>query len=58
MAHYQAHFIGPDGQFKNTIELDCANDDSAIESAKQLVNGFDLELWQHDRLIRCFESDD
>jgi hypothetical protein len=58
MARYQAHFIGPDGQFKNAIELDCANDDSAIESAKQLVNGFDLELWQHDRLIRRFESDD
>jgi hypothetical protein len=58
MSHYQAYFIGQDGQFKSAIELDCANDESAIQSAKQLVNGLDLELWQHDRLVRRFKSSD
>jgi hypothetical protein len=58
MPHYQTYFIGRDGQFKSAIELDCATDDSAVESAKQLVNGADVELWHHGRLIQRFKSDD
>jgi hypothetical protein len=29
----------------------CENDDIAIEQAKQLVNGHDLELWQLGRKV-------
>ena len=57
MSQYRAYLIGPDGAFKSVIELDCANDNSAVESAKQLVNRCNVELWQHDRLIRRFKSD-
>jgi hypothetical protein len=58
MPHYQTYFIGRDGEFKKAIELDCAHDGLAVESTKQLVNGLDVELWQHDRLVRRFKSDD
>jgi hypothetical protein len=58
MPHYQTYFIGQDGEFKKAIELDCAHDGLAVESTKQLVNGLDVELWQHDRLVRRFKSDD
>jgi hypothetical protein len=27
------------------------NDDAAIESAKQFINGHEIELWQRDRII-------
>src|SRR6202049_2972221 len=31
--------------------LSCADDSAAIESAKQLIDGHDLELWQRNRRI-------
>jgi hypothetical protein len=34
--HYRAYIIGPDGHFKDAVNLDCANDAAAIASAKQL----------------------
>jgi len=37
------------------IRTDCPNDVAAIESAKQFVNGHDIELWQQDRIIAKFE---
>jgi hypothetical protein len=38
------------------IQLDCPDDNAAIESAKQFINGRDIELWQRDRLIARFGS--
>jgi hypothetical protein len=55
MSHYRAYVIGRDGHFINSIILNCENDDVAIESAKQLVDGHDMELWQLDRQIAKFE---
>jgi hypothetical protein len=34
-----------------SLVLDCVDDRAAIESAKQLVDGHDIELWQQDRMI-------
>jgi hypothetical protein len=36
MPHYQTYFIGQDGEFKKAIELDCAHDGLAVESANSL----------------------
>jgi hypothetical protein len=47
--------MGNDGHIANAILLDCVDDNAAIESAKQLVDGRDLELWQRDRLIAKFD---
>jgi hypothetical protein len=55
MSHYRAYVIGQDGHFIKSVILDCDNDDAAIESAKQLVDGHDVELWQLDRQIAKFE---
>lgn len=51
MPDYRAYIIGTDGHFVKVIDLDCRDDDAAIESAKQFVNGSDVELWQRDRRI-------
>jgi hypothetical protein len=56
MQHYRVYVIGQDGHFIRSIDLSCADDDAAIESAKQLIEGYDLELWQRDRRIARFDS--
>jgi hypothetical protein len=56
MHHYRAYVIGQDGHFIRSIDLNCADDGAAIESAKQLIDGHDLELWQRDRRIARFDG--
>jgi len=51
MADYRVYIIGDDGHFREAFPLVCENDDIAIEQAKQLVNGHDLELWQLGRKV-------
>jgi hypothetical protein len=54
-APYRVYMIGPDGHFQNAIDLDCVNDTAAIESAQQLVDRYDFELWQQGRKIGRFD---
>jgi hypothetical protein len=56
MSYYRAYIIGRDGHFQRAVDLNCSNDEAAIESAKQLINGHDVELWQHDRKIAKFDA--
>jgi hypothetical protein len=51
MPDYRVYIIGTDGHFQKSVALDCETDDAAVESAKQLVDGHDVELWQRDRKI-------
>jgi hypothetical protein len=52
MADYRAYIIGTDGHFIRVEYLSPHADDvSAIEAAKQLVDGHDVELWERERLI-------
>jgi hypothetical protein len=55
MTHCQVYAIGNDGLLFSAIHLDCPDDKAAIESAKQLINDHDIELWQRDRRIAKFE---
>jgi hypothetical protein len=57
MTDYRVYIIGSDGHFQKAVLLDCSNDEAAIESAKQCINGHDVELWQRDRLIARFAAD-
>ena len=54
MVDYRVYVIGSDGHFVRAIQLDCPDDNAAIESAKQLIDGHDIELWQRDRRIVKF----
>jgi hypothetical protein len=54
MAEYRAYIIGTDGRFMRAIELVCPDDEKAIEYARQLMDGHDVELWQGDRRIDRF----
>jgi hypothetical protein len=55
MQHYRVYVVGKDGHFIKSIDLNCTDDSAAIESAKQLIDGHDIELWQRDRHIAKFD---
>jgi hypothetical protein len=56
MPDYRAYLIGSDGHFYKSIVLDAPDDAAAVISARQLVDGHDVELWQRDRKIAKFEQ--
>jgi len=51
MAQYRAYVIGSDGDFLNSVSLECADDEIAVKRTKQLVGGHHIELWQYTRKI-------
>lgn len=56
MPDYRAYVIGDDGHIIRRIDLiACANDDVAKEKAKQLVDGYAIELWDGARRITRFD---
>ena len=57
MQEYRAYIMGPDGHVQKRVDLRCNDEDEAIELAKQLVDGHDVELWQLDRQIRTLKAD-
>jgi hypothetical protein len=53
MLDYRVYRIGSDGYFYDAVPLKCTSDDEAIEKARQLVHGRDVEL---DRKVAAFKS--
>jgi hypothetical protein len=51
MSQYRAYIIGSDGEFLNSVSLECADDETAVKRTKQLVGGHHIELWQYTRKI-------
>jgi hypothetical protein len=52
MASYRLYFVDREGHISRPPEvIDCADDEEAAEKAKQFVDGQDVEVWDHDRLI-------
>jgi hypothetical protein len=56
MPRYRANIIESNGHFRNAIDLDLSGDDAAIEAAKRLVHGYDVELWEGNRKIATFKK--
>jgi hypothetical protein len=51
VADYRAYTVGLDGHFVGIEPLTCADDAEAIEKAKGLVDGHDVELWSGERFV-------
>ena len=51
MPQYRAYIISADGEFQNSVSLECADDEIAVKQTKQLVGGHHIELWQYTRKI-------
>ena len=56
MQDYSLYIVGRSGRLVREIEVDCDNDDAAVDLARQWVDGFDAELWQLDRMVARFKS--
>jgi hypothetical protein len=48
---YRAYSVGSDGHFVDFAALTCVDDAEAIERAKRLVDGHDVELWNGGRFV-------
>jgi len=55
MPEYRAYIIGSDGHVLSAVPLECADDAEAMKQAEQLVDGYDVELWQRARKIARFD---
>jgi hypothetical protein len=51
MAEYRAYTVGLDGYFVGYEPMVCTNDAEAIDKAKRLLDGYDIELWSGDRFV-------
>jgi hypothetical protein len=51
VADYRAYFLRDEGCLSGAKPLVCENDDEAIEKAKLLLNGADIELWSGPRCV-------
>jgi hypothetical protein len=56
MPVYHAHIVGLHSRSIRVVQMDCADDDSAIKSAGRLVDNHDVELWHTDRPIARFHA--
>jgi hypothetical protein len=50
-----AYFIGDGGHITSRVTILAINDEEAKERAKQLVDGYAVELWQEGRKIAIFD---
>ncbi len=48
---YRAFTVGKDGHLSGFEPLVCKSDSEAIEKAKRLLEGYDIELWSGPRLV-------
>jgi hypothetical protein len=55
MPQYRAYIIGSDGEFQNSVSLECVDDEVAVQKAKKLVGGHHVELWQYTRKIATLD---
>jgi hypothetical protein len=53
---YRAYIIGPDGHIIGSNGFLAANDDAALQHARQFVDGHDVELWSGVRLVGELKS--
>ena len=56
MSHYRAYLIARDGHHIKAVDLDCVDDDAAKKRAEQMVDGHNVELWEHARRIAKFDG--
>jgi hypothetical protein len=56
MAHYRLYFLGADDRVSRGIDLDCPDDDAAIEVVGQHKHEHAMELWSGVRKVRYFPS--
>ena len=55
---YKLYFTNAAGHIIARVDLECRDDDHAIEVAAQHLDGRDMELWRRDRVVKVFATSD
>ena len=56
MAIYRAYLVDGAGHIGLPLTFESGDDDAAIERAKHYVDGCDVDVWHHDRLVARIEA--
>ncbi len=57
MPKYRVYFVDRTKHFSRPPEIvECDDDQEAIQKAKQLLDGLDVELWDGPRMVVRFAS--
>ena len=57
MPHYRIYSVTREGRIKSApVTIDCDDDQIAIERAKSIKDGLDLEVWQERRRVAVLKS--
>jgi hypothetical protein len=51
MPTFRIYTIGSHGHFMSGKDIECADDQEAIQKAQQAVEGHGIELWERGRFI-------
>jgi hypothetical protein len=51
VADYRVYQVGLDGHFINFHAFACKDDVEAIERARRLIDGYDVEVWSGTRFV-------
>jgi hypothetical protein len=54
MPQYRLYTVGSDGHFVGAENMECSDDQEAIQHAQNRVDGHDIELWEQGRFIKRF----
>ncbi len=54
MPEYRACLMNEDGSVLRSLQLLCPDDDTAMEYARQLVDGHAIELWLGEKQVGRF----
>ena len=55
MGDYRIYILANDDEVTKRVYIECADDDAAIEAARQYIKGRDVEVWQENRRILRFD---
>jgi hypothetical protein len=53
---YRLYFRGAHGVFTRVVAFECTDDEVAIETAQQMMDGSPAELWQQARWVPISQS--
>jgi len=53
-SHYRVHILDRRGKLLGAVDLDCIDDEAAVERVREVLDGHGRELW---RLVTVFEPD-
>jgi hypothetical protein len=58
MPDFRVYFIGEDGHFVGVEQLLNVAEAEALEKARQLLDGHDVEVWQGERQVAVLSKKD